>query len=279
MRVAVACRVLGVSRSGFYGWRQRRGCPGPRHRANEQLLAQIRAVHADFPSYGSPRVHQELRRREHCAGRNRVARLMRNAGLQARRGRTRYRPRSAPPRRRPEIVDLVRRDFGTEGPNKLWCIDITQIRTQRGWLFAAVMIDAFSRKVISWATNDRHTNELPIEALAMATAARQPTPGGIVHSDRGYQFTSRAWLSTVEHAGMHPSMGNVGSALDNALIESWFSSFKNEAIYPNDTPPDRTSARRALVRHIDFHNRQRLHSAIGYNTPNDHENNHINMSA
>ena len=102
---------------------------------------------------------------------------------------------------------MVRRDFNAERPNQLWCVDITQIRTQQGWLFAAVMIDAFSRKIISWATEDRHTNELPIEALKIALAARRPAPGGIVHSDRGYQFTSWAWLNAVKAAGLHPSMG------------------------------------------------------------------------
>lgn len=199
-------------------------------------------------------------------------------GLAAQRGRRRSRPRAAPPKRRPEVADLVRRDFVPDAPNKLWCIDITQIRTQQGWLFAAVMIDAFSRKIVSWATEDRHTNELPLEALNVALAARRPPAGGIVHSDRGYQFTSWAWLGAVRAAGLHPSMGKVGSALDNAMIESWFSSFKNEAIHPHPVLATRADARRALTRHIDFHNRRRLHSALGYNTPADHETNHINLS-
>lgn len=173
---------------------------------------------------------------------------------------------------------MVRREFNAERPNQLWCVDITQIRTQQGWLFAAVMIDAFSRKIISWATEDRHTNELPIEALKIALAARRPAPGGIVHSDRGYQFTSWAWLNAVKAAGLHPSMGKVGSALDNALIESWFSSFKNESIHPQPALRTRAEARKALLAHIEFHNRRRLHSALSYNTPTDHESRHIKVS-
>jgi putative transposase len=149
------CRVLGVSRSGYYAWRARRAGPPGRRAANDlAVLDQIRQVHARRPCYGSPRVHRELRARQVRVGRHRVARLMRQHAIVARWGRIK-RPRSVPPQRRPEITDQVRRHVSAPAPDRLWCTDITMIRTQQGWLYAAVILDAFSRKVISWSVNDR----------------------------------------------------------------------------------------------------------------------------
>jgi putative transposase len=271
MKVSTACRVLGVSRSGFYDWRKRGEQLSRREVANGVLLEAINHVHRQFPAYGSPRVHQELRRREHSAGRHRVARLMRHNGMRARRGKVKSRPRAAPPRRRVEVVDLVKRNFTAEAPNRLWCVDVTQIRTREGWLYAAVLIDAYSRRVVGWSATDRDANDLPLKALQVATTSRRPGNGLIVHSDRGYQFTSGEWLDTLRRAGYQPSIGRVGTALDNALIESWFSSFKCEAIHPFGVPATRAMAQAALVRHIDFHNRERLHSYLGYTTPTGYE--------
>lgn len=260
--------MLGVSTSGFYGWRKRvQGPLTPRQVQERAIVAEIESVHREFACYGSPRVHQELRARQFCVGRHRVARLMRANGIVARRGKIKSRPRAAPPARRPEIVDLVRRRFRAEGPNQLWCTDATQIRTREGWLYANVIVDAYSRRVISWAVSNHHRLETALEAIDAAIAARRPRPGLIVHSDRGYQFTSWHWLRRLERSGLRPSIGQVGSALDNALIESWFSSLKNEALHPYPMPSTRNDARRILFRHIDFHNRHRRHSALGYIDP------------
>lgn len=241
-------------------------------------MAAIEAVHAEFASYGSPRVHRELLAREHRVGRHRVARLMRTHGIRACRGPVKSRPRSAPPARRPEVVDLVKRQFRADGPNRLWCTDLTQIRTGEGWLYAAVVIDVYSRLVVSWSVSDQVRVGTALEALDAAVRGRRPPSGLIVHSDRGYQFTSWEWLGLLRRHGLRPSIGQVGSALDNALIEAWFSSFKNEAVHPFPQAASRAAARQNLFRYIDFHNRRRLHSALGYLAPIDYETSTINVS-
>lgn len=260
--------MLGVSKSGYYDWLRRSTSPSRgRRQENLELVAEIEAIHREFAAYGSPRVHQELRVRKRCVSVNRVARLMRVNNIRARRGRVKSRPRSAPAARRPEVGDLVRRRFHAEQPNRLWVTDLTQIRTREGWLYAVVVLDVYSRRVLSWAVSNNDRLELATEALDTAIRSRRPERGVIVHSDRGHQFTSWAWLGRLERAGLRPSIGRVGSALDNALMESWFSSFKNEALHPYGPPATRDKARRILFNHIDFHNRRRLHSAIGYTTP------------
>ena len=270
-KVATACRVLGVSTSGYYDWRKRvRQPPRGRNAENVALVAEIEAVHGEFSCYGSPRVHQELRARNRRVSRHRVARLMRAHGIRARRGRVKSRPRAAPPARRPEISDLVRR-FHAAAPNQLWCTDATQIRTTEGWLYAVVVLDAYSRRVLSWAVSSQARIDTATEAITAALQDRRPSSGLIVHSDRGYQFTSWEWLSRLEHAGARPSIGRVGSALDNALIESWFSSFKSEALHPYPQPATRLDARRVLFNHINFHNHRRRHSALAYHAPVTYE--------
>ena len=267
----MACRVLRVSRSGFYAWRKTLHTPSRRREANRALLEEIRSVHAEFPAYGSPRVCRVLRARGHPVGENRVARLMQVNGIRACRGIQKERPRSAPPRRRPEIPDLVQRRFKADRPNQLWCVDTTQIRTRQGWLYAVVIIDVYSRRIIAWTTSNHRTGTLALQALDRALRSRRPPPGTIVHSDRGYQFTSWEWTTAVEVAGLRASIGRVGAAHDNALIESWFSSFKNEAIYPYPMPKTREHARRTIFEHINFHNQRRLHSALDYTTPTTYE--------
>jgi putative transposase len=274
------CRTLGVSRSGYYAWAARvSGPPAGRAAADQELLAQIRAIHAQWASYGSPRVHAELLARRHRVGRHKVARLMRRAGITAVRGRVKSRPRAAPPRRRVEVTDQVHRRFTAPAPNRLWCTDVTMIRTAQGWLWAAVILDAFSRRVISWAVADRETPDTAVQALLEAIKIRRPDAGCVVHSDRGYQFSAWRWQTTLTGAGLVPSMGQRGSALDNAMIESWFSSLKSEAIYPLGQPATRSQARQLLFRHIVFHNNDRRHSALGYQAPATFENINQNLSA
>lgn len=271
LNISTACRVLGVSRSGFYAWRQTLGTESPRQEANRLLLEEIQAIHDEFPAYGSPRVCAVLRSRGHPVGVNRVARIMSKHGIRACRGRQKERPRSAPPRRRPEIPDLVQRRFKADAANQLWCVDTTQIRTRQGWLYAVVIIDVYSRRIIAWTTSNHRTANLALHALDQAVRSRRPPPGGIVHTDRGYQFTAWEWTTAVEAAGLRPSIGRVGAAHDNALIESWFSSFKNEAVYPYPMARTQEQARRTLFEHIHFHNQRRLHSALDYTNPTKYE--------
>lgn len=272
MSIVTACRALAVSRSGYYDWLARRDQPpGRRASANAALLEQIRCVHHRRPSYGSPRVHRELVADGHQAGVHRIARLMRAEAIRARRGRPKFKARSAPPARRPEVGDLVRRRFQAPAPNRLWCTDVTQIATGEGWLYAAVIIDAYSRTIVSWAVSHTPAMELSLTALLTALRARRPKPGLIVHSDRGAHYTSAPWINELQHRGMNASIGERGNALDNAMIESWFSAFKQEALYPNPRPATRADARLLLFQHIHFHNTQRRHSALGYLSPTAYE--------
>jgi putative transposase len=272
MSVSTACRVLKVARSGYYAWHRRHVMPpAGRRLAEQELMAEIRRVHALFPAYGSPRVHRELVAGGFSAGRHRVARLMQLGAIKARRGRPKSRPRSAPPIRRPEVKDLVRRRFSAPAADRLWCTDVTQIATGEGWLYAAVIIDVYSRRIVSWAVSDNPAQDMSLRALTTAIKQRRPQPGAIVHSDRGSHYASMNWFGILAAAGLRPSIGERKSALDNAMIESWFSSFKQEAIYPYPRPTTRREATMRLFEHIQFHNLRRRHSALHYLSPNDYE--------
>lgn len=262
------CRVLGVSRSGYYDWLDRvQAPPAGRAAADTELLAEIEAIHARFGYYGSPRVHQELLARDHHVGRHRVARLMRLHGIKACRGKIKSRPRAAPPSRRPEITDRVHRDFHADVADTLWFTDITQIRTGEGWLYAAVILDAFNREVITWAVANHETPRTALQALGDAIKTRRPAPGCIIHSDRGYQFTSADWLNLAAGRGLQISIGERKSCLDNAAMESWFASYKNEELYPNGQPRTRAEARSRLFGYIWDYNTKRRHSTLGYVSP------------
>ena len=262
------CEVLGVGRSGYYDWLRRVGhAPHGRAAQNQALLAEIRQIHLACGYYGAPRIHQELLTRAHHVGRHRVARLMRAHGIHARRGKIKARPRSAPPARRPDIGDYVRRDFHADTANALWFTDLTQIRTGQGWLYAAVILDAFNREVISWATADLETPSTVMRAFRQALQARRPPPGCIIHSDRGYQFTSTDWLDMAVDHRLRVSIGERKTAIDNAVMESWFASFKNEEIYPKGQPATRAQARARLFNYIWDYNHHRRHSTLGFVAP------------
>lgn len=265
------CRVLGVSRSGYYDWLDRaQSPPSGRSAGDLVLLDQIKAVHAEFGFYGAPRVHRTLVTGGHRVGRRRVARLMRLHGIRARRGKIKSRPRTAPPVRRPEIRDLVRRNFTAPGPDRLWFTDLTMIATGEGFLRAAVVLDAFSRAVISWTCNNHETPDTAITALAEAIRLRRPAPGCVIHSDRGYQFTSHDWADLAHRHNLEISIGERKSALDYACMESWFASLKKEEIYPHGRPATRAEARTRLFKYIWKYNNKRLHSSLGYLTPTDY---------
>ena len=264
-RISTLCRVLGVSRSGYYGWSARG--PSPHEREDAALLEQVQAIHVAFPYYGAPRVHRALVAEGFTVGRHRVARLLRENGLHARRGRIGARRRSVPISRRVDIVDAVQRQFTVAAPNRLWFTDLTMIRTGEGWLHAAVILDAYNREIIAWATDLKETPRTAFTALREAIKIRRPKPGCVIHSDRGYQFTSHDWNEIATQQSMIVSIGERKDPRDNAVMESWFASFKNEELYPVGQPTSRANARARLLAYIWEYNTRRLHSSLGYQPP------------
>jgi len=261
--VAALCRTLGVSPSGYYAWRKR---PlSPRARVDVELIAQIEAVHRDSRgTYGAPRIHAELAAEGLRIGRKRVARLMRTVGLQGisrRKFRTTVRDETARP-----APDLVERQFTAAGPDRLWVADITYVPTWAGFLYLAVVLDAWSRRVIGWAMASHLRTELVLAALDMALAQRRPSEV-IHHSDHGCQYTSLAFGRRCRDAGVRPSMGSVGDAYDNAMCESFFATLECELL---DRERFRTQAdaRLAVFDFIEgWYNPRRRHSALDYLSP------------
>jgi len=263
-QVATMCRVLGVSPSGYYAWRKR---PlSTQARTDVELTAHIDAIHRlSRGTYGAPRIHAELTARGLQVGRKRVTRLMRNAGVQ---GVSRRRPfhttvRDEAARPAPDLVD---RQFTATGPDRLWVADITYVPTWAGFLYLAVVLDAWSRRVVGWAMESHLRTELVLAALDMAVAQRRPTEV-IHHSDRGCQYTSLAYGRRCREVGIRPSMGSVGDAYDNALCESFFATLECELL---DRERFRTQAdaRLAIFDFIEgWYNPRRRHSALDYLSP------------
>jgi putative transposase len=266
--VRVMCAVLEVSASGYYAWRER---PESRRAvADRELLTEVRRVHANSRRrYGSPRVHAALRSEGKRVGRNRVARLMHRNGIQARQKR-RFRKTTDSNHSFPLAPNLLARQFTAAAPNKVWLADITCVPTLEGWLYLAVVLDMFSRKVVGWAMSDTMPQELTVAALRMAITNRQPGKGLLHHSDRGSQYAAHAYRRLLDEYGMLCSMSRKGDCWDNAPMESFFGSMKTEL---EDGPYEtRQAAKTALFGFIEgFYNRHRLHSAIGYVTPNHKE--------
>ena len=267
--VSVLCRVLKVSRSGYYDWKDR--SPSKRDRENTALTEKIREIHDSSRGiYGYPRVHAELRALGVRCSRKRVARLMRIAALQGcirgRRKRTTHRDEHAVP-----APDLVGRNFAAAAPNKVWTADITYVHTQEGFLYLAFILDIYSRRVVGWSMAHHLRAELVVDALEMALWRRKPTAGLVHHSDRGVQYTSLSFGKRLEEAGIVPSMGQAGSALDNAISESFVASLKCELLCGHRFP-SREAARIAIFDYIEgFYNRVRRHSSLGYLSPDDYE--------
>jgi len=264
------CRVLGVSRSGFYAWLAR-----PRReedRTAAAVVARIQAVHrASRGVYGSPRVYQALRAAGYAVGRHRVAHLMRLEGL---RGRAAQRFRFIATRRSADLAaapNRLQRHFHTDTPNRVWLADITQIRTREGWLFLAILLDACSRRIVGWATASRPAQTLALDALRTAVGHRRPAPGLVHHSDRGAPYAGADYQDLLDRHGIVCSMSRPGNCLDNAPAESFFHSLKTEWLY-HGTLHSRAQARSAVFDYIEgFYNRTRLHSALGYRSPTQYE--------
>jgi len=259
------CRVLRVSASGYYAWRER---PGSRRRGeNRRLLAEIHTIHAKSTgTYGSLRVRAELRDRGHHCGRHRVARLMRTAGLQGIPKR-RFRRTTTSGHTLPVSPNLLCQDFTATGPNQRWVADITYISTGEGWLYLAVILDLYSRQVVGWRTSARLQRDLVLEALNMALCRRTPCPDLIHHSDRGSQYASHDFQNLLRDRGITCSMSGAGNCYDNAVAESFFSTLKRERVHRRSYQT-RAEASADMFQYIEiFYNRQRRHSTMGYRSP------------
>jgi putative transposase len=267
--VSAMARVLGVSKAGFYAWLHR--APSAHSEADEVLLKRIKTVHASSrQTYGAPRVHAELRSHGQAHGRKRIARLMRNAGLvgasHRRRGPTTTR-RDKDARPAPDLVD---RNFTATAPNQLWVADITYVPTAAGFLYLAVVLDVWSRKIVGWSMANHLRTELVLDAMEMAVSQRRPKDV-IHHSDQGSQYTSVAFGKRCGEAGVRPSMGSVGDAYDNAMAESFFSTLEAELLSRRRFA-SQAEARMACFSFIEgWYNPVRLHSGLGYRSPMTYE--------
>ncbi|MBM7114427.1 IS3 family transposase [Archangium primigenium] len=256
---------LGVSRSGYYAWR---GRPESARRASDRALSEevTRVHHASRRTYGSPRVHAELRARGQRVSRKRVVRLMREQGLAARR-RRRYVVTTDSRHHQPVAPNVLARDFSPAQPNTTWATDITYVGTRGGWLYLAVVLDLFSRRVVGWSMSNAIDRHLVLAALDMALEGRQPPRGLVHHSDRGSQYASEDYRRALATRGIECSMSRKGNCWDNAVVESFFSTLKQELVYTTDFTT-RAQARLALFEYIEaFYNRQRRHSTLGYVSP------------
>lgn len=255
----MACRKLKVSRAGYYEWRDR--VPSAREHADRVLTETICRIHRDSDgTYGAKRMHDELSI-EHGVrcGRKRVARLLREAGLRGvshvRKNRS-WKPAPAP------HDDLVKRQFKADSPDRVWFTDITQHRASDGWVYCCAVLDAFSRRVVGWSIADRATSELVTDALEMARWTRHPRPGTIVHADRGAQYTSWMFGHRLRQAGLLGSMGRVASSVDNAMMESFWSTMQRELL-DRHTWNSRTELASAIFEWIEgFYNPRRRHTAL-----------------
>jgi putative transposase len=270
--VALMCRVLQVSRSGYYAWSKRPAAE--RRRQDQRLMLEVAAIHAESRGrYGSPRVHAELRQRGQRIARKRVARLMRAAGLRARE-RRRFRCTTDSGHAMAIKDNLLARRFAVSAPNRGWVSDITYLWTLEGWLYLAIVLDLFSRRVVGWSLSERLERGLALDALSMALEGRQPSGAMLHHSDRGSQYASQQYQQLLAAHGILSSMSRKGNCWDNAVAESFFATLKIELVYQTQWRT-RQEAKSALFEYIElFYNRQRSHSALGYLCPNEFEQRH-----
>lgn len=267
--VRVLCRTLLVSASGFYAWCRR----GLSRRAQEDaaLKVEIRAAHAaSGKRYGSPRIHADLKADDQHVGRKRVARLMREEGIEGQR-KQRFRVTTDSRHPHPVAANELNRNFTASAPNKVWVTDITYIWTREGWLYLAAILDLFSRRVVGWSMDSSIDRTLALDALGMALKTRRPEPGLLHHSDRGVQYASADYQSQLRERGMVCSMSRKGDCWDNAVAESFFSTLKAELIHRSDYV-SRSQAYASVFEYIEvFYNGRRRHSALGYVSPVEHE--------
>ncbi|PMR61883.1 IS3 family transposase [Verrucosispora sp. ts21] len=266
------CRILAVSRSGFYRWTASEPARQARAADEDALAEQITVVHTDSGgTYGSPRVTVELRAHGVRVNRKRVERIMRQRDVVGRHLRRRKRT-TIPDPGAPPAPDLIGRDFTAAAPDQRWCGDITYLRVGAGWLFLATVIDIATRRLIGWSINTHMRTGLVIDALDAAVAARGGRVDGVIfHADRGAQYSSGAFADTCQQHGVRRSMGRTGSSYDNALAEAFFATLKRELDVDRRRWATETDARRDVFRWIAFYNHRRRHSALDFLSPADYE--------
>jgi len=267
--VSRMCKVLDVSRSGYYAWRGRP--PSEREMENEKLYKKIKAVYDEGEGvYGSPRIYDRLDKQGVVCSENRVARLMRLRGLRAQQEKT-FKVTTRRNRAHPVAPNLLDRNFEANRLNEIWLADITYIDTAEGWLYLAAVLDLFSRRIVGWAMSDRMTGALTMRALRMALAQREVEPGLIHHSDQGSQYTDKRYQQLLKDWGIQPSMNGVGTWYDNAPMESFFATLKTERVH-HRAYQAREDARADIFSYIEgFYNRRRIHSSLGYVSPLQYE--------
>lgn len=267
--IEAMCSVLGVSRGGYYAWCKRR--PGPRSKGDAKLTVEIRLAHKRSRGrYGSPRVHRELAARGHRVGRKRVERLMRVDGLKGR-SKRRFRRTTDSNHAMPIAPNVLSRNFETSAPNVAWVTDVTYIATGEGWLYLAVMLDLFSRRVVGWATSDTNDRGLALTALARAVCSRRPGAGLVHHSDRGSPYASDDYRTALRNHGFVASMSRKGDCWDNAVAESFFATLRAELV-DDERYDTRAAAVGSIGEYIDgFYNTVRRHSSNEYVSPIEFE--------
>lgn len=275
------CAALRVTRQGYHAWKKRP--PSAHAKRDAELAGKISEIHsASRGIYGAPKVFAELRRAGERTSRKRVARIMRENGWAGTTRGCAKRPKGGKKRAAPQAnaaPDLVRRDFGADGPNKAWFADITYVRTRQGWLYLAVVMDIWSRMIVGWSMAPRMTAELADDALRMALARRRPPEGCIHHSDHGSQYVSLLLGKTMREAGVRPSMGSIASPWDNAATESLMGLIKAECVHAR-TFETRDQAAMEIFDYIEtFYNRVRIHSALGNLSPEEFEARHMQEAA
>jgi putative transposase len=267
--VTLMCQVLAVSPSGYYAWRKRP--VSQRKMADEQLLTEIKAIHdKSRRTYGSPRIHAILGQCGIHCGRKRVARLMRQANLRIRRKRS-YKVTTQSNHNLPVAPNLLQQKFVADKPNQIWLADITYIATAEGWLYLAVVLDLYSRRIVGWSMQPTLNRILVLAALDMALKQRQPPAGLLHHSDRGSQYASKDYQALLADYQLLPSMSRRGNCYDNAPMESFFATLKTECVQGN-VYPSRSIARAELFEYMElFYNRQRSHTQLNYLSPIEYE--------
>lgn len=263
------CRVFGVSRSQYYT--QLKSCATKRQREDQALLVEVKtAFDGSDQTYGAGRIVRELREQGTRVGKNRIWRLMKQHGLWVKTTK-RFRVTTNSDHKRPVAPNLVKRNFSAEAPDRLWTGDITYIWTAEGWLYLAVILDVFSRRIVGWSMDKRMTDKLVVTAFKNALVRRRPAPGLIFHSDRGSQYCSKRFQALVKGTGGLQSMSRTGCCYDNAITESFFATLKRELVH-HCSFRSRAEAQSQIFRYIEgFYNRRRRHSAIGYQAPENYE--------
>lgn len=259
------CAAVGVSPSGYYAWKTR--TPSRRQHDDMVYLAHIRSLFkASNGTYGSPRMHEDLKEEGLTIGKRRTARLMRDNNLKARQ-KTRFKRTTDSNHNGPIADNLLAQDFTCDAPDQKWGVDISYIWTAEGWLYLAIVLDLYSRRIIGWSVSNRMKKGLAMEALQRAIALRQPPPGVIHHSDRGSQYCSGDYLKLLAKHKFKISMSGKGNCYDNAMVETVFKTIKSELIWRTSFAT-RRQAEKAIGQYIDgFYNPRRRHSSLGYQSP------------